>query len=90
MLMYSANKKPKDSQDHDYGTTQSNLRKMPLPHYQERYTPSPKMNRRHFKSSLKNTFKKAIYDHPKALMPPLSSSSKRKTDGYDQYKTIDA
>jgi hypothetical protein len=90
MLMSSANKKPKDSQDHDCGTTQSSLRRMLLPHYQEKYTPSPKMNKKHFKSSSKNTFKRGTYDHPKALTPPPSSSSKRKTDGYDQYRTIDA
>jgi hypothetical protein len=63
---------------------------MPQPHYPEKYTPSPKTNRKHSKNSSRNTFRKVIYAHPKAPMPPPSSSLKRKMDDYDQSKTIDS
>jgi hypothetical protein len=52
--------------------------------------PSLKTNRKRSKSSSKNTFKRATYAHPKVLMLPPSSSSRRKTDDYDQFKTTDA
>ena len=47
------------------------------------------MNKRHFKNSSKNTYKKVTYAHPKVLTQPLSSSSKRKMDDYDQSKITD-
>jgi hypothetical protein len=51
--------------------------------------PSHKTNKKHSKSSSKNMFKKVTYVHPKALTPPPSFLLKRKTDDYDQSKTID-
>ena len=62
---------------------------MPPPHYQEKYMPSRKTNKRRFKSSSKNMSRKATYVHLRVPTPPPSSSSKRKTDNYDPSKTTD-
>jgi hypothetical protein len=87
--MCSANKKPKDFQDHDYGITQWNSKRTPQPHYLERSMLSHKTNKRHSKTSSKSTFRKATYAHPKALTPPPSSSLKRRMDDCDQSKITD-
>ena len=55
----------------------------------EKSTPWCKTNRKHFKSSSKNTLKKATYTYQKAHTQPLSFSLRRKTDNFDLFKTTD-
>ena len=47
------------------------------------------MNKKHFKNSSKNMFRKVTYAHPKAPTPHPSSLLRKRMDDYDQSKTTD-
>ena len=71
--MYSASRKLKDSQAPEYGTTRLNSSQMPPPHYWGKFTCSLRTNKRPYRSSSKNTYKRDTSDHRRAHMRLPSS-----------------
>src|SRR5712671_3167216 len=86
----SARKPRNASQNHAYGITQSSSNREHRPHYLEKSMHCHSWNYKSWPSSSKNTSPKGISDPQKAPTPHHSSLSKRKTESYAPYKTIDA
>src|SRR6266702_606801 len=72
------------------GTMQSIFYQTLLKPLIARYTPWGEEKKTHYKSSSKNSWRRGTFDHPNPHIHHHSSSSKRKTGNYAQYKITDS
>ena len=85
----SQNKNHKGCPNIQYGTTPSNYSQVhPVP-YQDAYYPSPKKRSQKQRNSLKNTYDEIQSDRHGAHTQLISSSLRRRTANFNQYKTTD-
>src|SRR6266702_796775 len=83
---YSAKKNQKDTLPKEHGITQSNSKRTHRMRLIARYTRKHRKKTRHYKSSSPRKSRRDMYDHLNHLTHPPSSTSKRRTGSYDQYK----